>query len=790
MNVYRKTIYDVFRTKTGGNKGSLLNKILKGTKSILANRNGYQSYIKNYFLSTKYSTFKSPDITEYPRLKENSSFLIPLNTLKFKEKEKTPVFKRQHILLETDIFHKNKNTFLEDFNKRLIRTIKYNEQRKNKKSFSYSNINKKRERYNSLFLDFFSKWKSNNKKINLKYALAQEKKPDEIKQKKQNLFINFNLKERYSGLHYDENEIFNTNYDIFISNKLSEAKKNKIKNFTNEIKSSFLDSNDKKIKLKLESIKLTFSERSKTRNGHKEFYIFIPLSYVFLFYSNDFTFFQKILMSLLKFESNYKNIIFKDDGFIDLFKALNNENNDNYKEKDEDKDSMFNSYKETIGGKNKNNDNTYKGELHGIKRNSNLKINLNKFIRKSNIYEEEEEEQIKTKIIHSNKKFYKMKNLEEESKDKNNDNKMNYSNNKHDILYNEYYFIWETPCITYDVKMEMPKIYFHYHNLDYNIISFCEKNLFLFLYKNNFVNWDFYALNYLFSFKNFRKIISNFFSFNKTIDFTNNTIFSNINEESKITTNFNKKYKFTLDNNVNSDNDVNVKKDVIISKKKILNQINENNESFIFFYTDQYYDNYIINLFSYKIKIVYKKLNPNLNWEFILNFKKMKLLNEVSKYEDLLTFLPKIIVTNFEIGDLDINFNVFYNNFNAKILQNEEGHNQTKKKKLKIEVFKPHIEGEKIGAKIEAKFEKELNDTLLLSLNDLKMVNWSKKILGIMKKDLLYKSYRISSVEANKFQFSKKSPQKDDINGRIINKSTNKKKMTFFGGYKSKNINI
>ena len=36
MNIYRKTIYDVFRTKTGGNKGSLLNKILKGTKSILA----------------------------------------------------------------------------------------------------------------------------------------------------------------------------------------------------------------------------------------------------------------------------------------------------------------------------------------------------------------------------------------------------------------------------------------------------------------------------------------------------------------------------------------------------------------------------------------------------------------------------------------------------------------------------------------------------------------------------------------------------------------------------------
>ena len=74
----------------------------------------------------------------------------------------------------------------------------------------------------------------------MKYALAQEKKPDEIKQKKQNLFINFNLKERYSGLHYDENEIFNTNYDIFISNKLSEAKKNKIKNLQLKLKVHFL----------------------------------------------------------------------------------------------------------------------------------------------------------------------------------------------------------------------------------------------------------------------------------------------------------------------------------------------------------------------------------------------------------------------------------------------------------------------------------------------------------------------------------------------------------------------
>ena len=172
----------------------------------------------------------------------------------------------------------------------------------------------------------------------------------------------------------------------------------------------------------------------------------------------------------------------------------------------------------------------------------------------------------------------------------------------------------------------------------------------------------------------------------------------------------------------------------------------------MFFYTDRNYDNYIMNLYSYKIKIEHEKINPALKWEFILNFKQMKFLNEVSKYENLITFLPKIIRTNYEIGDLDINFDVFYNNFNAKILQNEEGHNPPKKKHLKIEIFKPFIASEKIGGINGKKFEKELNDNLLQNLNRIKMANWSRKILALMKKDLLFKSYRASDVYTNKLK--------------------------------------
>ena len=65
------------------------------------------------------------------------------------------------------------------------------------------------ERENSLFQDFFTKWKSYNSAVNLKYALTQDEELNP-KIKKENPLLNFNLKERYSGLHYDENEIFNT----------------------------------------------------------------------------------------------------------------------------------------------------------------------------------------------------------------------------------------------------------------------------------------------------------------------------------------------------------------------------------------------------------------------------------------------------------------------------------------------------------------------------------------------------------------------------------------------------
>ena len=145
--------------------------------------------------------------------------------------------------------------------------------------------------------------------------------------------MDFNIKERYHDLYYDENEIFNTNYDEFIENRINDIKKNKIKNYTTNVESSFNDSNDKKIEMKLESFKINFYELKYERDEkNNKFFIYLPLSFAFLFYYKDIDFFEKILTSILFFQKDFKSIICKDD---ELYKLLNNKDRKKEEKKDE-----------------------------------------------------------------------------------------------------------------------------------------------------------------------------------------------------------------------------------------------------------------------------------------------------------------------------------------------------------------------------------------------------------------------------------------------------------------------
>ena len=798
MKIHKNIIYNTFRYNSTGKKETL-NDILKGTKSILASKNGFKEYISNYTIFTKRPTFKNPYISEYPLLKTESAFLIPINSRNNNSEnmKKLRIKRKQKIFFSNEYVEKNKyKDFKEKYNRRFYQFLKLNTESDNMRMLKKKIYENRFKRYNTLFLDFFNKWNDCDSTYNKTETIIKYKNKfnnNNIKSKNINNnlevnIINFNVKERYFKLNYDENEIFNNNYNEFILKKISDIKVRRNKNYINYIESSFNDSNEKKIYLKLESIKLNFYQKIKDKtqesNGNN-FSIYLPLSYVFLFYFNNFNFFQKLLISILYFDKNYKSIQFNDEELYNLLNTIDVEEKENKDEKDIDYLAKFHKGKKSIvepephsllKGNNKSNMISYDKDLRKTFNKPNNFVNK-LFIRKVSTrkFSPKKNNDLKTKIIHSNREINK-----------------NILKLENETSYNEYQFIWETPSITYKVKMEMPKIYFLYEDLNYNIITSCEKNLFLYLYKHNFVNWDFYALNYIFSIKSFRAFVLQIFSLNKNSTINNNSKINTINNNLRnLKTIPTDKRRNKLCNLI-EEKKTNIKKieNLYISNIKIYNQLSENNESYTFFYTDVNLKNFIIYFNSYNIIIDYKKLNPKIKWEFFLNFKQMQYLNEVSKYEPLPSFLPKILKTNFEYGLLDINFNVFDENFNAKIL--DDGHKEVcyshKNNDIKIEINKPYIQMENNfnEKKIE---KKELNYKFLQNLNGIQMSEWSKKILILLNADIINKKEELKISENIKKIFLKDENETNISNGfrNLINyKRTSKQKLTYTG---NKDIN-
>ena len=804
MKIKKSLIYNIFLNNQG--KKESLNDILKGTKSVLSSKSGYQKYIINYSLATKRKTFKKPNITEYPMIRTESSFLIPVKKINNKSSEnitkKLKLIKLnpgKNILFSKDILKKNNSDFFENYNKRFYQFLKMKTEPTNLKLVQKNLYEKKFKRYNSLFLDFFDKWNDYSMNNTKNILSNQKKEMSEIFKTRNKIYDNeknneinlnyFKVKERYSGLHYEENEIFNINYDKFIENKINDLKVNKIKNFTINLETEFNDLNNKKIHMKLDSMKVIFSSMD-VNNSEKNnsFFIYLPLSFVFLFYFKDINFFQKVLLSILHFEKGFKKVFLKDDQLYIFLTQLNstikNEENNNENDSDIDYLSNFqtrNYYKcnsnRGLLKKNSMEKKEHEKEMRKTYGKHNIYFMNKLFKRKINEkFESSNESKKKLLIVHSGNN---LKYMEDKKNKYINIQKNGDISNKNNIFNNEYYFIWETPKMSYKVKVEMPKIFFSYEDIKYKICNYCGGNLFLYLYRNNFINWDFYTLNYLFSLKNFRKIISHFLSFNNDYSLIKHRIsksyaqnFPNNNTENI--------YRLFEEKNGKITNKI-----IFLINKKIYNHIKENNESLNFFYTDSKLENYILNLHSYHIKIEYEKLNPHLNWMFFLNFKQMKYLNEVSKYEQLTFFLPKIIKTNFEYGTLNINFEIFDNNFDAQILKNDynllenktELNESINNNEIIIKINKPFIEIDKV-VKDENNFlsKQEFNYIFLQNLNKIKLERWPKKILESLDENSLINNGKISKVNYLKFNYFNGGSD----NLKVKFKRSNKQKLTYF----------
>lgn len=781
-------IYDIFKSNNFIEKSDSLCDINKATNKILTSKKKYRHYFKEYTKKTEVYSFKCPGITHYPLLQKKSCSLLPIHSKKIEYYEDTCENKKnKEKKEELNLFGKNKyilnsskETLYKDKMKQILKFSKNifrNKLLKIEKA-KLEQLNK--PRYNSLFLDFFYKWSKdkNDSLFNEENSKTEnDNNIHEYNHYNSNNYMHIK-NEKFSKLVYDDNLIFNYDYANFINERLEFISLNNIENSNTKLESCFNDLNQYEIKLRLESIKIKFKPihckiGSLKNSSNKTIELYIPLYFTFLFCLKDVDFFKAILLSCITFSENEK-IFFDENKVRPALKAFFDQKKEENKEtkvvmRNSGQISTMNkkttttfrrtatkagfvTRKSSVGKKGTTIGNNNNSKIFNLARNSILENNFSMSKKKK-----------KEEIIHSHKKninyFYR-------TKDEKNDQEQNKINSRKKInQYDEYNFIWETDDITYAVNIQMPIIFFNYKNLKEEIALYCDKTLFLFMYKDNFINWDFFALNYLFSIKIFRKrILQNYSLVKKDIlksILPQCSLKSNENTiENSILKYMNKTSRINEDNQIKNEK-FELNEEITIlnkDKNKIYNMMNPNNESFIFFYTDNLHQNTLIKMHSYIIILDYDKLNPKVHWKYILNFKLMKLLNEISKYEPLETFLPKITKTDFQNGRLSIDFSLF-NQFNINILgyekknineenpifnysniKNKVNANSNKEnEELSVDIKFPSFKEETIvkGENDKILFKKTITNldvNFLQNLNKYKMDLWSKKILELINR--------------------------------------------------------
>ena len=178
----------------------LLSKILKRTKSILKSKNKYSGYMDEYQSIVEKSTFKSPDIQNYPLLRKEVSSMIPLKSLKIEKKKSSKIIKN---ILKKPI---SLEAFKEKYKHNLSLNMSSIENIINKNNIKIYKKEKAKENL-LLFSDFFYKWNNN-----IEYETINNLKIDNSE---------------YSTLSYEENKIFYNDYSNLIKEKINYLENNK-----------------------------------------------------------------------------------------------------------------------------------------------------------------------------------------------------------------------------------------------------------------------------------------------------------------------------------------------------------------------------------------------------------------------------------------------------------------------------------------------------------------------------------------------------------------------------------
>ena len=303
--------------------------------------------------------------------------------------------------------------------------------------------------------------------------------------------------ESYANLEYDESKIFNNKERIkmIIEDKIKYFSTNKNKNYI-DILTKTINNQNKHFKITLKSIIVKFIDIS---TNSLTFEFTLPFALLPIFYYKGFENFKIILAKIVTFNSTYTNITI-DDTVIS--KILGESGNQCFRQSSNDINSTYISPKISPKKQRKSLEINSSPNNNG----TGAKITIQK----------------RPKILEIN-------------------GPQNVKDDNENFTYNVYKFSWVTPKQIFNVDVVMPLILFEETSKNIIITKYIDYELLFYIYKKNFSAWDFYLINYLFSYKMFRKIIEKILS--KNVGYSQQTKISNhlvnLQKEKKWTYNIN-----------------------------------------------------------------------------------------------------------------------------------------------------------------------------------------------------------------------------------------------------------
>ena len=647
-------------------------KVLGVTKNLTISNDNYTDFYKSSIDIFQKKTFKIPDQTQYPLLRESKKKYISirtrLNTFSFKDKRNKP-----KILIPKTAKKRIRKLFSEN-SKKIKKKVNFficdeNYIEKKKKNV----FNLKRENFNFIRKnhppDFFHS-------INyFKYAEPVEeiKNPEERIKDFFMLLNSIFKQENHLCLKYKEKEIFGHKEDYFeyINDELK-----KFHNKEKDIKAKYFFSNSiktrgyGKLDLVFKSARFDIiNESLKNNNVIKT--VNIPFDLMCLIYLSNLKEIILIIFFIMNnIDLNDNNIILSDEKIKNLFS-----------------DILL---------KTKLKENKYDGIKFGLNKKNNEKYTVKIFYLKN--IESFTEASKYSDLISA---FMKQDNAIKMFSNNGYKFGKNIMNKKRIMFFNNFdYFkiLLIFQGNKYSIKFSMPEVSLLFKDYEKQLNHCIDKELFLFLQQNNFIEWDFYILHYLYYLQDFRNYISrnlsircnfNFFLRKKIINENNKISFidsKNNNINCGIISSLNNSYqKYYLNNFYTT-------------------KININEDEYKFIFT--IFNGKNLNIYKFKSYVLYVFIN-NVNkpeiYAFNFNFMHMKVLYYRSKFENFKLFLKRLISIKNKKIYLDYSYLDSFNSMtNEEIyeffykldLNNKESPHQEifKLNSVVLKIREPHLE--------------------------------------------------------------------------------------------------